>query len=155
MGYLRDNARLEVALNSVILDPWDPQLSTFKFNYIHGRKPLDFNDQAIETIQSNLNTGGLLFVDAACGGFEQWKAFDESFRKMSRSSTPGRSSSSFTNTTRTRKRTLSFKLARESGINIRIGEVPSRDPRTGRGQRRRCEPIPSCWKASRWMAAGW
>ena len=89
MGYLRDNARLEVALNSVILDPWDPQLSTFKFNYIHGRKPLDFNDQAIETIQSNLNTGGLLFVDAACGGFEQWKAFDESFRKMCAKLYPG------------------------------------------------------------------
>jgi hypothetical protein len=120
MGYLRDNARLEVALNSVVIEPHDPQVFTFKFNYIHGRKPINFTDQEIENVQSNLNTGGLLFADAACNGFEQWKAFDKSFRDLCVKLYPDKPLEQI------RERSLAdgkedplFKMARESGINIR------------------------------------
>ena len=117
MGYLRDNARLEVALNSVILDPCDEQLSTFKFNYIHGRKPLKFTDQMIENLQSNLNTGGLLFADAACNGFDQWKEFDKSFREMCAKLYPDKKLELIQPTVQGKEDPL-FKIAREVGINI-------------------------------------
>lgn len=119
MGYLRDNARLEVALNSVVLQPFDEQLSTFKFNYLHGRKPLKFSDQDIENLQSNLNTGGLLFADAACNGFEQWKQFDRSFRDMCKKLYPTQELVVITERTADGKEDPLFRIAREVGINLR------------------------------------
>ena len=139
MGYLRDNARLEVALNSVILSPFDEALSTFKFNYIHGRKPLKFTDQEIENLQSNLNTGGLLFVDAACNGFEQWKAFDRSFRDMCTRLYPDQKLVLIQERGPDGKEDPLFKIARETGINIRSvkcrretadGKGPEKEMRT-------------------------
>jgi hypothetical protein len=119
MGYLRDNARLEVALNSVVLQPFDEQLSTFKFNYLHGRKPLNFSQQEIENLQSNLNTGGMLFADAACGGFEQWKAYDKSFRELCAKLYPDQKLVLIKEFGDDRKEDPLFKLAREAGINVR------------------------------------
>jgi hypothetical protein len=118
MGYLRDYARLEVALNSVVIPPEDPQVFTFKFNYIHGRKPLNFNELQIENLQSNLNTGGLLFADAACNGFEQWKAFDKSFREMCAKLFPDKKLELIQVRGGDGKEDPLFKLARETGINI-------------------------------------
>ena len=118
MGYLRDNARLEVSLNSVVVFPHDEQLTTFKFNYLHGRKPLQFGEAEIENLQSNLNTGGLLFADAACGGYEQWKAFDKSFREMCAKLYPDRKLVVIQETEGGKEDPL-FKIAREAGINIK------------------------------------
>lgn len=118
MGYLRDNARLEVAMTSVILQPADEQLSTFKFNYLHGRRPVNLKDQEIENLQSNLNTGGLLFADAACNGFEQWKQFDKSFREMCAKLYPDRKLVVIQERTDGQEDPL-FKIAREAGINLR------------------------------------
>lgn len=119
MGYLRDNARLEVALNSVVMAPHDEQLSTFKFNYLHGRRPIQFSPEELENLQSNLQTGGLLFADAACGGYEQWKAFDKSFREMCAKLFPDNKLEVITETTADGKEDPLFKIAREAGINIK------------------------------------
>jgi len=80
MGYLRTNVRLEVVLDKESLWPGDLELFKYKFMYLHGRKPLAFDEAAIENIQSNLQTGGLLFADAGCNGLAAWKEFDKSFR---------------------------------------------------------------------------
>jgi hypothetical protein len=142
MGYLRDNARLEVALNSVVLDPWDEQLSSFKFNYIHGRKPLKFTDQSIENLQSNINTGGLLFADAACGGFEQWKAFDESFSAMCAKQYTDQKLELIQETSGAeRKEDPLFKVAREAGINIRTVKC-RRETADGKGAEKEMRDYP-------------
>ena len=80
MLHLRNNVRLEVALDKQTLDAGDDNLFKYKFMYLHGRKPLDFTDLQIETVRSNLQTGGLLFADAGCNGVTRWKEFDASFR---------------------------------------------------------------------------
>ena len=80
MVYLRDTAHLEVNPKPMFLPPYDPNLFAFKFMYLHGRRPLTLTDQEVANIKSNLQTGGLLFADAACNGYEAWKTFDKSFR---------------------------------------------------------------------------
>lgn len=80
MLYLRDTAHLEVNLSPKSLVPLDPSLFAFKFMYLHGRRPLTLQPEEIARIKSNLQTGGLLFADAACNGYEAWKTFDRSFR---------------------------------------------------------------------------
>lgn len=119
MGYLRDNARLEVALNSVVLPPYDDQLTTFKFNYLHGRKPIQLSPEELENLQSNLQTGGLLLADAACGGYEQWKAFDQSFREMCTKLFPDHKLVPIAERTEDGKEDPLFRIAREAGLNIK------------------------------------
>jgi hypothetical protein len=124
MGFLRDNARLEVALNSVVLPPYDEQLSTFKFHYLHGRKlktdkGLVFDDAEIENLRSNLNTGGLLFVDAACMSYAQWKEFDKSFREFCAKLYPDRKLVLVQENGDDGKEDPLFRIAREAGINIK------------------------------------
>jgi len=123
MGYLRDNARLEVALTSVVLPAYDDQLFNFKFMYLHGRKlkndkgELSFQAADIESIQSNLQSGGLLFVDAACGGYEQWKSFDKSFREVCLKLFPDKKLEVIQEKADGKEDPL-YKIARESGINL-------------------------------------
>lgn len=119
MSYLREHARLEVALNSVVLPPFDEQLATFKFNYLHGRQPLQFNEAEIENLKSNLQTGGLLLADAACGSYEKWKEFDKSFREMCKKMFPKNELVVITETSEDGKEDPLFKIARETGINIK------------------------------------
>lgn len=124
MGYLRDNARLEVALNSVVLPAHDDQLFNFKFMYLHGRKlkndqgALVFQADAIEALQSNLNSGGLLFADAACGGFEQWKAFDKSFRELCTKLYPDKKLEVIPEKADGKEDPL-YRVAREAGIDLK------------------------------------
>jgi hypothetical protein len=80
MGYLRNNARLDVVLDKELMGPGDGRLFAFKFMYLHGRKPLDWNEDDVENVKSNLQTGGLLLADAGCNGLNAWKEFDKSFR---------------------------------------------------------------------------
>lgn len=119
MSYLRENARLEVAQNTVILQPHDEQLFRFKFNYMHGRKPVELTDIELENIQSNLQTGGLLLADAACNGYEQWKAFDKSFRDMCAKMFPEQKLVMIQEKTEDGKDEPLFKIARDAGINLR------------------------------------
>jgi len=118
MAYLRDNARLDVALKSAVLPPSAEQLATFKFMYIHGRKPLALDEVSMETIQANLQTGGLLLVDAACGGYQQWKAFDKSLRDTCEKMFPKHKLEVIQPKMEDGKEDPLFKIAREAGINI-------------------------------------
>ncbi len=123
MGYLRDNARLEVALKTETLLPHDEQMFNFKFMYLHGRKPFDFKNDftelGIENIQSNLLTGGLLFADAACNGYEQWKAYDKSFRQLCEKLFPDRKFVVIQEKSEDGKEDQLFQIAREAGINLK------------------------------------
>jgi hypothetical protein len=125
MGYLRDNARLEVALKSVVLEPYSEDLFNFKFMYLHGRKLKDdkggplYRDADVENIQSNLLSGGLLLADAACNGYEQWKAFDQSFRELCTKLFPDRKLEIIQERLPDGREDPLFRIARESGINIK------------------------------------
>lgn len=81
MAYLGANAKLDVALSSEVLPPGDPRLTKYKFMYMHGRKPVQFTQDEADNLKANLQTGGLLLADAACGDFRTWKEFDRSFRE--------------------------------------------------------------------------
>ncbi|MBA4186604.1 MAG: hypothetical protein C0467_01160 [Planctomycetaceae bacterium] len=125
MGYLRDNARLEVALQSVVMPAYDDNLFNFKFMYLHGRKlkndkgELLLQAADIESIQSNLQSGGLLFADAACGGFEQWKAFDKSFRELCVKLFPDKKLEVIQEKAADGKEDGLYRIAREAGINLK------------------------------------
>jgi len=123
MGYLRDNARLEVALNSVVLKPSDDQVFNFKFMYLHGRKPIDLKtglgEADIEMMQANLQSGGLLLADAACGGYQQWKEYDKSFRELCGKLFPGKKLEVIQDVKdKDGKREPFFKIAGDAGINL-------------------------------------
>ncbi len=118
MGYLRDHARIDVATNSAVLEPYNDQIAGFKFMYLHGRKPLNWGEVEIETVQSNLQTGGLLLADPACGSYEQWKAFDKSFREMCAKMFPDSKLVVIPDSADGKEDPL-FRVAREAGINIK------------------------------------
>lgn len=56
----------------------DPDLFSFKFNYMHGRRAFNLTDDQQKKLREHLENGGLLLADAACGN----KEFDRSFREM-------------------------------------------------------------------------
>jgi hypothetical protein len=80
MDYLERNAKLDVAQAAATAAPGDEGLARYKFMYLHGRKPLALTDDEANKVKANLQSGGLLLADAACGGFAEWKKFDASFR---------------------------------------------------------------------------
>jgi hypothetical protein len=81
MSHLREKTGLDVSLKKESLFPGDDPLFNFKFMYLHGRKPFLLEGDSLESVKSNLQTGGLLFADAGCNGFDSWKKFDASFRE--------------------------------------------------------------------------
>jgi hypothetical protein len=119
MGYLRDNARLEVATNTAVMRPHNEDIAGFKFMYMHGRRPLDWGSKELATVKSNLQTGGLLLADAACSGYEQWQAYDKSFREMCAMMFPENKLEVIQPTAEDGKEDPLFKIAREAGINIK------------------------------------
>lgn len=84
MAYLRDHARVDVALQTEEVTPGDKELLHYKFIYMHGKG--DFAIEDVEVLRSNLQTGGVLFADACCGK----KAFDTAFRKFAEKLFPGK-----------------------------------------------------------------
>ncbi|MFO0806835.1 MAG: DUF4159 domain-containing protein [Gemmataceae bacterium] len=82
MSHLREKTGLDVSLKKLEPPPFpgDDRLFNYKFMYLHGRKPFTLEAEGVESIKSNLQTGGLLFADAGCNGYDSWKKFDESFR---------------------------------------------------------------------------
>lgn len=79
MGYLRENAKLDVSLKELPpMSPQDEELFKFKFLYMHGKKEFDIEADGIENLKANLQSGGLLLADACCGS----GPFDKSFRKF-------------------------------------------------------------------------
>ncbi|QJX00971.1 DUF4159 domain-containing protein [Frigoriglobus tundricola] len=80
MGYLAQNAKLDVAKTTEVLAPGDTRLAKYKFMYLHGRRPVVFDGDSADNVKANLQTGGLLLADAACNEIKLWKEFDKSFR---------------------------------------------------------------------------
>ncbi|HVL11929.1 MAG TPA: DUF4159 domain-containing protein, partial [Gemmata sp.] len=119
LGYLRDNARLEVATDSAVMYPYEPDVAGFKFMYLHSRRPLDWGEGELKTVKSNLQTGGLLLADAACMGYDQWIAYDKSFREMCAKLFPDNKLELVTPVTPDGREDPLFKVAREAGINIK------------------------------------
>ena len=82
MTHLRETTKLDVSLKKLEPSPFpgDERLFNYKFMYLHGRKPFTLEGDGLESIKSNLQTGGLLLADAGCNGFDAWQKFDASFR---------------------------------------------------------------------------
>jgi hypothetical protein len=134
MAYLGQNAKLDVALTSEVLPPSDPNVTKYKFVYLHGRKPVSFTPDEADNVKANLQTGGLLLADAACNDFKGWKEFDRSFReamekmwgKKLEQIQPG---------------DPLFKIASQSGINL--GTVKCRrESADGSGPEKEMRPYP-------------
>ncbi len=78
MGYLRENAKLDVNLKTEEMFPTSDDLFKYKFLYMHGKKAFDIDDDGAENVKATLQSGGLLLADACCGS----AAFDTAFRKF-------------------------------------------------------------------------
>lgn len=87
MAYMRDKPRIDVALQTEEVHPNNSKVLDFKFLYMHGRGEFNYRGKSLDNLRSNLQTGGLLFADAACGR----KVFDAAFRNfVEKSLFPGR-----------------------------------------------------------------
>jgi hypothetical protein len=84
-SYLRDQYRLDVSLQKMMVNPGNEQLvPKFKFLYMHGRKKFQIDPEDLETLRFTLETGSVLLADACCGK----KEFDESFRAFAKALFP-------------------------------------------------------------------
>jgi hypothetical protein len=110
MAFLGQNAKLDVALTSEILQPGDDKLMMFK--------PVVFDETAMDNIKSVLQTGGVLLADAACSDFKQWKAFDKSFRDAMAKMFPDQKLVEISPKGADGKDDPLFRIAKESGINL-------------------------------------
>lgn len=78
VAYARDAIGLEATFDvKRTFPPGDAELMKHKFLYLHGRKAFTLTDDELDNLRASLETGGLLFADAACGK----KEFDASFRQ--------------------------------------------------------------------------
>lgn len=117
MAYLGANAKLDVALTSEVLPPGDPNVTKYKFVYLHGRKPVQFTPDDADNLKADLQTGGLLLADAACNDFKSWKAFDKSFREAMEKMWGQKLVPILPNAGD--KEEPLFRIAREAGIDLR------------------------------------
>ncbi|MBN9121164.1 MAG: DUF4159 domain-containing protein, partial [Planctomycetes bacterium] len=117
MAYLGQHAKLDVALTTEVLAPGELALSKYKFMYLHGRKPVTFSPDEADNVKANLQTGGLLLVDAACNEFKQWKEFDRTFREQMEQMW-GQKLVMIPEFVNGKEEPL-YKIAREAGINLK------------------------------------
>jgi hypothetical protein len=80
MAHLREDAKLDVALQTEPIGINSQKMADFKFLYMHGRRRFEFADTDLKGIRWNLKTGGLLLADACCGN----KEFDAAFRDFAK-----------------------------------------------------------------------
>jgi hypothetical protein len=86
MSQLQDKTRLLVALKTETIHPSQENVLDYKFMYLHGRGTFSYTGGALDNLRANLQTGGLLLADAACGK----RAFDDSFRTFIAELFPGK-----------------------------------------------------------------
>jgi hypothetical protein len=106
-----------VANTTEVLTPGDTRLAKFKFMYLHGRKPISFDENSADNVKANLQTGGLLLADAACNEIKQWKEFDRSFREAMEKMW-GQKLVLIPDKVGDKEEPL-YKIAREAGINLK------------------------------------
>jgi hypothetical protein len=119
MIYLRQAARLEVVLDKEFLAPTNDNIFRYKFMYLHGRKPVQWDELAVENIKSNLQTGGILFADAGCNGVTKWREFDKSFRENVEKVFPGSKLEVIQPQRPDGSEEPLYKMAREAGLDLR------------------------------------
>jgi hypothetical protein len=85
MIHLRQESKLDVALQTETVSITQPALFAYKFLYMHGRKRFQYADADLKNLRANLMTGGLLLADACCGS----KEFDAAFREFADKLLPG------------------------------------------------------------------
>ena len=76
MGHVRDATRIDVVAAAETLSPDDPELTKYRFLYLHGRKRFTWDEAELTGLRATLQSGGVLLADSACGKPE----FDEAFR---------------------------------------------------------------------------
>ncbi len=84
MASLRENLKMNVAMEQRELTPQDENLVRFPFVYMHGRSQFSFTDEQITRLREHLQRGGTLFADACCGR----QPFDTAFRAMAKKMFP-------------------------------------------------------------------
>jgi hypothetical protein len=80
MASLRDNLKMNVAMEQRELTPLDENLIRFPIVYMHGRSQFQFNDEQTTRLREHLQRGGTLFADACCGR----EPFDTAFRAFAK-----------------------------------------------------------------------
>jgi len=80
MAHLRQEDKLDVALQTEPISITSQKLADFKFLYMHGRRKFEFADADLKGLRWTLKTGGLLLADACCGS----KEFDTAFKEFAR-----------------------------------------------------------------------
>ncbi|HEV3145309.1 MAG TPA: DUF4159 domain-containing protein [Gemmataceae bacterium] len=82
MAYLREEAKLDVALQTEAVGITSDKLKDFHFLYMHGRRKFQFADEDLKKLKWVLSprNGGVLLADACCGS----KEFDAAFREFAR-----------------------------------------------------------------------
>lgn len=80
MASLRDNLKMNVAMEHRELTPQDENLVRFPIVYMHGRSQFTFTEDQIARIREHLQRGGTLFADACCGR----EPFDTAFRAFAK-----------------------------------------------------------------------
>lgn len=78
MSHLKAATGIDTVLDKESITAGDVELLKYKFMYMHGRRRFNLTDAEIENLKMNLETGGLLFADSACGK----KEFDQAFRDL-------------------------------------------------------------------------
>ncbi|QEL18233.1 DUF4159 domain-containing protein [Limnoglobus roseus] len=78
MAHVKTSTGVDTVLAAQLVRPNDPELDKYKFIYLHGRKEFDLSLSEVTNLAACLDTGGLLFADAACGK----PGFDKSFREL-------------------------------------------------------------------------
>jgi hypothetical protein len=140
MAFLGQNAKLDVALTSEVMSPGDRRILQYGFMYLHGRKPVTFDEDSSDNIKANLQKIGLLFADAACNDFKQWKAFDKSFRDAMEKMW-GQPLVPIPETVGGKEERL-YQIAREAGINLKAVKCRREKPDgSGPEQEMRTYPV--------------
>jgi hypothetical protein len=84
LDHLHKRVGIDAALVTKFIYGNDPDLSDFKFLYMHGRGAFTLGNDEIKNLRNDLEYGGMLFADACCGN----QAFDASFRLLAHSLFP-------------------------------------------------------------------
>ncbi|MCI0738142.1 MAG: DUF4159 domain-containing protein [Gemmataceae bacterium] len=78
MDHMRKFAGMDVVLKTEEIQAFNRGIVDFKFIYMHGRREFSMAAGDLDPLRFNLENGGLLFADAACGK----EVFDKSFRRF-------------------------------------------------------------------------
>jgi hypothetical protein len=86
MDHLQKHWAVDVILQTRPMTPGDPNLSDYKFLYMHGRREFSIPEENVKRLREHVEGGGILLADACCGSDK----FDKSFRDLMQQMFPDR-----------------------------------------------------------------